>query len=179
LQKLSKVILFRKKISTMEVSQIQHHCQVLVWEDPMAADALLQDNNRPSTAHVGQSTSIDNLRREWRPWACHVPCCGQSFATGHDLATRLARCRSPGGNEGAYVGSLVNLIQKSADHHKRKDLCEASNNTKQSADGILEFEAAKSEAGKEDIHLFEAEVAETRAGISKVQQEIDNAQASV
>jgi len=57
-------------------------------------------------------------------------------------------------------------------------LCEANNNIKQSADGILEFGSAKSQAEKEDVHLFEAEVAEIRAGIGKVQQGIGNTQAS-
>lgn len=141
----------------------------------MAGDASLQDNNRPSIAHDGLPTSTDNPRRKWRPWACHVPYYGRSFATSHDLATHLARYRSPGGNEDAYIGSLVILYRK-ARITTRKNSCVKP--TIQSANGILEFESAKSQAEKEDVHLFEAEVAEIRAGIGKVQQGIGNTQAS-
>lgn len=145
----------------------------------MATDPNIpQDNDGPSTGTGGLLTSVDNPPREWRPWACHIPCCGRSFARSRDLSTHLAHCRSPDGNEDAYIGSLVNLIQKNKGALRKEHLSEAIEDSTKLFEDLSKAEVAENGTRIEKLGLPEAEVAKTRSGTEEVQQDMDNAQAA-
>jgi hypothetical protein len=132
-----------------------------------------QDNDRTSTGNGGSSTSIDNPLREWRPWACHIPCCGQFFANSQDLATHLAHCKSPV-DDSAYIGSLVNLMRRNGDALRKDHLRKDNGDSAKSVEDLSKAQLVEKRARIEKIVMSKAGVAETRSGIEKVNQGMDN-----